>query len=366
MFISWKHDNIPTDYLHDNKHMKRRKIGVLVANFKDVLFNRENRPVFRQNNAPPKTPATQAQPSRVHHIASPSINHAGRIFVRHSSPEHTFAQPRPQAAYTIQPSYASVTRMPQPNKTSPANGNLPSLNINTVLELLRLYKFTRHSWVTIYILFALFFIHYHEELLCLRSMAILVGRVKWYRRAVRREGAEKSQGDWGENNEKPPARKGAFFESVRTPAYGSFRLNQIVRPSIKCLVIISAKQNQNIKEALTGALSTLNIQRENRATVMKPELEMAIYSLLQRRDVMAILPTGFGKSMIFPVFAMAKEEMSSLKTCMIPCFPLKSTIDDQISEMLTRSCTVMELTTATVNLLRESPPQFSLLLNVRE
>ena len=125
--------------------MKRRKIGVLVANFKDVLFNRANRPVFRQNNAPPKTPATQAQPSRVHHIASPSINHAGRIFVRHSSPEHTFAQPRPQAAYTIQPSYASVTRMPQPNKTSPTNGNLPSLNINTVLELLRLYKFTRHS-----------------------------------------------------------------------------------------------------------------------------------------------------------------------------------------------------------------------------
>ena len=72
--------------------------------------------------------------------------------------------------------------------------------------------------------------------------------------------------------------------------------------------IISAKQNQNIKEALTGALSILNIRRENRADVLKPELE--ICHLLQRRDVMAILPTGFGKSMIFLVFAMAKQEMS--------------------------------------------------------
>ena len=100
----------------------------------------------------------------------------------------------------------------------------------------------------------------------------------------------------------------------------------------------------------TGALLILNIQRENRATTLKPELEMTIYSLLQRRDVMAILPTDFDMSMIFPVFAMAKEEMSSLKTCMIPFFSLKSTVDNQISEMLSLSCTV-ELMTATVNLL---------------
>ena len=33
--------------------------------------------------------------------------------------------------------------------------------------------------------------------------------------------------------EKPPARMGGFFESVRMPAYGSFRLVQNARPSIK-------------------------------------------------------------------------------------------------------------------------------------
>ena len=130
--------------------------------------------------------------------------------------------------------------------------------------------------------------------------------------------------------------------------------------------IFSAKQNQNIKEALTGALSIFNIRQENRAIVLKPEREMAIYSLLHRRDVMAILSTGFGKSMIFNVFVMAKEEMSLTKTCMIAISVLKSIIDNQISEMLSLSCTAMELSPETVNLLRESPPQFSLLLGVRD
>ena len=99
---------------------------------------------------------------------------------------------------------------------------------------------------------------------------------------------------------------------------------------------------------------------------MKPKQEMAIYSLLRRRDVVEILSTSFGKSMIFTVFAMAKEEISSSKTCMITISPLKSTIDDQISEMLSLSCTAIDRMTETVNLLRESPPQFSLLLSVRE
>ena len=51
---------------------------------------------------------------------------------------------------------------------------------------------------------------------------------------------------------------------------------------------------------------------------------------------------------------------------MIAISPLKNIIDDRISEMLSLSCTVMELTTEKVNLLRESTPQFSLLLGVRE
>ena len=126
--------------------------------------------------------------------------------------------------------------------------------------------------------------------------------------------------------------------------------------------IISAKQNQNIKEALTGASSILNIWRENRAIVLKPKQEMAIYSLVQRRDVIE----SFGKRMIFIVFVMAQEEISSLKTLYNHNFPSKKYYGDQISKIFSLSCTAMDLMTETVNLPRESPPQFSLLLGVRE
>ena len=60
---------------------------------------------------------------------------------------------------------------------------------------------------------------------------------------------------------------------------------------------------------------------------------------------MEILSTRFGKSMIFTVFAMVKEEISSSKTCMITISPLKRTIDDQISEMLSLCCKAMDLMT---------------------
>ena len=70
--------------------------------------------------------------------------------------------------------------------------------------------------------------------------------------------------------------------------------------------------------------------------------------------------------MIFIVFAMAKEEISSSKTCIITIPPLKSITDDQISKIFSLSCTAMDLMTETVNLPRESPPQFFLLLGVRE
>ena len=93
--------------------------------------------------------------------------------------------------------------------------------------------------------------------------------------------------------------------------------------------------------------------------MLKPEQETVINNLLHGRDFLAILPTGFGKSMIYTAFALAKEEISSSKTCVIVIAPLKSIIDDQISEMLTLNCTAMELTTEALNAaVRESAPQF--------
>lgn len=112
------------------------------------------------------------------------------------------------------------------------------------------------------------------------------------------------------------------------------------------------------EEALSNALSRLNILRDDRKIVLKEEQEMAVNHLLNGRDVMAILPTGFGKSMIFTVFALAKQELSSTKTSVLVISPLKSIIDDQISEMLSLNFTAMELSSETIDLVRDNPPQF--------
>ena len=104
------------------------------------------------------------------------------------------------------------------------------------------------------------------------------------------------------------------------------------------------------EEALSNALSRLNIVRDDRKIVLKEEQEMAVNHLLNGRDVMAILPTGFGKSMIFTVFALAKQELSSTKTSVLVISPLKSIIDDQISEMLSLNFTAMELSSETIDL----------------
>ena len=112
------------------------------------------------------------------------------------------------------------------------------------------------------------------------------------------------------------------------------------------------------EEALSNALSRLNIVRDDRKIVLKEEQEMAVNHLLNGRDVMAILPTGFGKSMIFTVFALAKQELSLTKTSVLVISPLKSIIDDQISEMLSLNFTAMELSSETIDLVRDNPPQF--------
>ena len=112
------------------------------------------------------------------------------------------------------------------------------------------------------------------------------------------------------------------------------------------------------EEALSNALSRLNILRDDRKIVLKEEQEMAVNHLLNGRDVMAILPTGFGKSMIFTVFALAKQELSLTKTSVLVISPLKSIINDQISEMLSLNFTAMELSSETIDLVRDNPPQF--------
>jgi len=57
-----------------------------------------------------------------------------------------------------------------------------------------------------------------------------------------------------------------------------------------------ARNNKKmVEKALSEALSRLNILREDREIVLKPEQEIAVSELLRGRDVMAVCPQALAK-----------------------------------------------------------------------
>ena len=108
------------------------------------------------------------------------------------------------------------------------------------------------------------------------------------------------------------------------------------------------------------ALDSLNIRRESRKIILKEEQERAVKELISGNDVFAILPTGFGKSVVYrPLHDLYLDEpkMRSAKTCVLVISPLKSLIDDQIVETELLSCTALELK-RNCRIHRKGPPQF--------
>jgi len=64
---------------------------------------------------------------------------------------------------------------------------------------------------------------------------------------------------------------------------------------------------------------------EDRNVVLKPEQRQAVSSLQKGKDVLTVLSAGFGKSMIFTVFGIAKRE-SGRSSCVLLICPLKSIV----------------------------------------
>ena len=62
-------------------------------------------------------------------------------------------------------------------------------------------------------------------------------------------------------------------------------------------------------------------------TNLKPERQEAVECLLAGRDVLAILPTGFGKSLIYQVFGEAKQ------SSVLVISPLNSIVEEQVVEL---------------------------------
>ena len=69
---------------------------------------------------------------------------------------------------------------------------------------------------------------------------------------------------------------------------------------------ISKMVSANVDRAIQSALDFLATRE--RSVVLKRKQKQAIASLLNGEDVLAVLPSGFGKSMIFTVLRIAESE----------------------------------------------------------
>ena len=106
-----------------------------------------------------------------------------------------------------------------------------------------------------------------------------------------------------------------------------------------------AEYEESVKDCIEAAVDRINELKEgNQRIILKEEQLLAVKDLLNGKDVLAILPTGFGKSMIFTVFNFARSELLNQAgkndtTSVLVISPLKSLIEDQILELLSMSCT---------------------------
>ena len=70
--------------------------------------------------------------------------------------------------------------------------------------------------------------------------------------------------------------------------------------------------------------------------VIKPkkEQEQAVIALLEKKDVFAVLPTGFGQSLIYQSYSLANSEIDAVSPAVhvIIIVPLQSIAEEQVRD----------------------------------
>ena len=86
----------------------------------------------------------------------------------------------------------------------------------------------------------------------------------------------------------------------------------------------SGHENRHVIESLNNKL-------REKGLVLKNEQSQAIKCLLKGRDVLAVLPTGFGKSAIYQSFLLAEDiRRVCSKPCVLVIVPLRCIIDEHL------------------------------------
>ena len=86
-------------------------------------------------------------------------------------------------------------------------------------------------------------------------------------------------------------------------------------------------------------LAELGMSRE-----LRMEQKVAISSLVSGKDLLAVLPTGFGKSLIFQMLVLIKQIMTGKPSSAVVVCPLQSIIYDQLAEASSMGLTAAALT----------------------
>jgi ATP-dependent DNA helicase RecQ len=97
---------------------------------------------------------------------------------------------------------------------------------------------------------------------------------------------------------------------------------------------------------------------------LKKEQDTAVKNLLSNRDVLAVLPTGYGKSLIFQTYVMAAQSINKMNACILVICPLTSIIEDQIAEA--RSLGIKCVTLLEISLLELKQSAFDIVFSSAE
>jgi ATP-dependent DNA helicase RecQ len=85
---------------------------------------------------------------------------------------------------------------------------------------------------------------------------------------------------------------------------------------------------------------------------LKDKQRTAIKSLLLGSDVLAVLPTGYGKSLIFQILVLVGKLAESRTSALVIC-PLKSIVRDQIEEAMNLGISAGDVSEMSDNDLRD-------------
>jgi superfamily II DNA helicase RecQ len=96
---------------------------------------------------------------------------------------------------------------------------------------------------------------------------------------------------------------------------------------------IAALVEGSIDEVLSKVISDIQLATDH-CIQLKEEQDKAVRDILKGKHVFAVLPTGYGKSLIYQAFVRACDYQTSGKAAIIVISPLNSIyIKDQLKDM---------------------------------